>query len=194
MSLRFRICLTAWIAIVLLTAFSANGFAQTLEFAPVPAANPSPQQAAVPVELMPVADSDWVIDIRPAAKVVSMPSQQQHVVVDQEQPCEACGTAQTNDYAKVYSSIPFNRSEYNVNPSYRHDSAMEIMTGNARHQTILRHSTVPPAPVVQRPVVANGVRNPYSYGYLRPALRLNYYRYFPSLNPYVNMWNLSGAY
>ena len=29
------------------------------------------------------------------------------------------------------------------------------------------------------------------YGFVRPAVRLNYYRHFPSLNPYTNMfWHL----
>jgi len=167
---------------------SSNGFAQTLELAPLPAG----EQRQEPIEIMPVADSEWVIDIRPAARVASA-SLVPTASVAGEQPCEACGTAQVNDYATLYKSVPFNRAEYNVNPSYRHDSAMEILTGNARHQTIVRHNTERrTAAVVARPVPAVG--NSYTYGYLRPALRLNYYRHFPSLNPYVNMWNYSGAY
>lgn len=185
MSLRFRICLAAWIAVVLLTALSSNSFAQTLELAP----QPTDEQ---PIEVLPAADSEWIIDIRPAAKVTSaIAAPTVHVAGDES--CEACGTAQVNDYTTLYKNIPFNRAEYSVNPSYRHDSAMEILTGNARHQTIVRHNTErQTAAVVARPVP--GVGNPYRYGYLRPALRLNYYRYFPSLNPYVNMWNYSGAY
>ena len=96
-------------------------------------------------------------------------------------------------YTEVYNSIPFNRAEYNRNPTYRHDSTMEILTGNSRTQTIVRHG---------RPdtIVNSGGRrgpalvNPAQFGYLRPALRLNYYRFFPSLNPYLNIWNLSGAF
>ena len=180
---------------MLLTALSQNGLAQTLELTPIPAEQIMPPATNPPVVSQTVSDAEWFIDIRPAAKVVAAPaSGTEEIVVEGEQPCEKCGTAHANDYARVYSSIPFNRAEYNVNPSYRHDSAMEILTGNARHQTILKHSTVRPAPVVTRPVAASAVGNPYNYGYLRPALRLNYYRHFPSLNPYVNIWNLSGAF
>ncbi len=56
------------------------------------------------------------------------------------------------EYRRVYKSIPFSRAEYNANPNYRHDSAMEILTGHARHQTIVQHNFEHKQPI-QRPVV-----------------------------------------
>lgn len=87
------------------------------------------------------------------------------------------------DYARVYQSIPFNRAEYNANPTYRHDATMEFLTGNARHQTIVRHSTATPRPAApQQPVPA---ALPYRYNNRRWGL--NYYFYFP-------YWNFRGLY
>lgn len=179
MSTRFRFCLFAWIAVVVATALSGNVQAQINELNPLPAP-PAPLANTFVPEATPTPE--WTISIVPAAKATS-------AVAAPEQSTAA-------DYTRVYNSIPFNRAEYNINPTYRHDSAMEILTGNARHKTIVRHNSTPP--VAARPVANAGNRyavgNPYQYGYLRPALRLNYYRHFPSLNPYVNVWNYSGAY
>ncbi|MEZ6132124.1 MAG: hypothetical protein R3C59_25975 [Planctomycetaceae bacterium] len=151
----------------------------------------------------PTADEGWHIDIRPSAKVVIERHYPDPVNPGYDadpnvvEPCEGCGRVQADPqrYMKIYSTIPFNRSEYDVNPSYRHDATMEILTGNARHQTIVRHTSASSQPVTTRPVMPySPVYNPALYGYLRPGLRLNYYRYFPSLNPYVNIWNYSGAF
>lgn len=155
----------------------------------------------------PVGDQEWQIDIRPAAKIVT----ERHYPSSENLPgpdsgdCQDCGRSQADPqrYMRIYSSIPFNRAEYNVNPSYRHDSTMEILTGNARHNTIVRHDAASSRPVERRPNAPYSIYNPATpfpiwnpaaYGYLRPALRLNYYRYFPSLNPYMNIWNMSGAF
>lgn len=35
-------------------------------------------------------------------------------------------------YAELYRSIPFNRIEFEANPSYRHDAVMELLTGKVR--------------------------------------------------------------
>lgn len=43
------------------------------------------------------------------------------------------------EYARIYKSIPFNRTEYSANPSYRHDATMEILFGKMRETTIVRH-------------------------------------------------------
>lgn len=45
-------------------------------------------------------------------------------------------------YEEAYNSIPFSRAEYEANPSYRHDAAMELMLGAPRPTTIIRQ-TVP---------------------------------------------------
>jgi hypothetical protein len=41
-------------------------------------------------------------------------------------------------YADAYAMIPFSRSEYEANPSYRHDAAMELMFGAMRPQYQMR--------------------------------------------------------
>ncbi len=44
-------------------------------------------------------------------------------------------------YSDVYRSIPFNRSEYNANPSYIHDATMEFLFGQMRPTVIHRNTT-----------------------------------------------------
>ncbi len=41
-------------------------------------------------------------------------------------------------YEQAYNAIPFNRTEYDANPSYRHDSAMELLFNELRPTTIIR--------------------------------------------------------
>jgi len=43
-------------------------------------------------------------------------------------------------YAQAYAQIPFYRSEYEANPGYRHDAAMELMFGAMRPTSISRHT------------------------------------------------------
>jgi hypothetical protein len=45
-------------------------------------------------------------------------------------------------YEEAYNSISFSRAEYEANPGYRHDAAMELMLGAPRPTTIIRQ-TVP---------------------------------------------------
>lgn len=213
MSLRFRICLAAWIAVLVLTGSRSN--AQDLELLPMdeplteqsdvaaptapadidqsppeeglkddfaevePVAAPAPAPADDGIMLKPmpepVHDTNWVISVQPALKLS-----------DVEHP-------QGAEYRRLYKSIPYNNAEFRANPTYRHDATMELLTGNARHQTIVRHGA--PETVIQQPAsTGGGIYNPSRFGYLRPALRLNYYRHFPSLNPYLNAGNLSGAF
>ncbi len=128
---------------------------------------------------------NWVMEITPALKLSSaapgapMPAP----VADDDLFPEAAAETPVNprEYARVYQSIPFNRAEFNSNPTYRHDAAMEILTGNARHQTIVQHNTERPDPVLQNPPFA------LPYRYNNPAQGLNYYFYFP-------YWNFRGFY
>ena len=39
-------------------------------------------------------------------------------------------------YIEVYNSIPFRRSEYDANPSYRHEATIELLLGQIRPKTI----------------------------------------------------------
>src|SRR5689334_15091468 len=43
-------------------------------------------------------------------------------------------------YEQAYNSIPFSRAEYLANPSYRHDTAVEMVFGQLRETTIVRNS------------------------------------------------------
>jgi hypothetical protein len=43
-------------------------------------------------------------------------------------------------YADAYAQIPFYRSEYEANPSYRHDAAMELVLGAMRPMMISRQT------------------------------------------------------
>ena len=45
------------------------------------------------------------------------------------------------DYVKFYNSIPFRRSEYVANPSYRHEATMEMLTGQLHPKVV-----APPQP------------------------------------------------
>lgn len=44
-------------------------------------------------------------------------------------------------YAQAYAQIPFSRSEYEANPGYRHDAALELMFGVLRPMTVVRSTT-----------------------------------------------------
>ena len=43
-------------------------------------------------------------------------------------------------YAEAYAQIPFTRSEYEANPGYRHDAALELMFGVLRPVTVVRQT------------------------------------------------------
>lgn len=212
MSKRFKICLSLWFAVLAVSLCCGQTFAQEssaaitsgdesveLLAAPVPAI---PQSSEIgpppPASIALIPDEEWSIQITPALKLKSdsVVVEVRHVEhqadgqhQDAGQPILS-GEQFASEYQRIYDSIPFNRAEFNRNPTYRHDSAMEILTGNARHQTIVKHQ---PQQIV-RPAAERRRLNPAQFGYLRPALRLNYYRYFPSLNPYLNGLNLSGAF
>ena len=187
MSRRFRFCLAVWIAVVAVSVASRHVSAQETGLTPVPEEAPAPPQPQ-PLDAKPVeaVDADeWVISIHPGR-----PARTPAAAHD------AANGKRAATYSEIYNSIPFDRARYNANPTYRHDAAMEILTGNARNLTVVRHDTLRTAPAAARPVIRTrpaGI-NPYHYGYLRPSLRLQYYRHFPSLNPYVNIWNYSGAF
>lgn len=87
----------------------------------------------------PAADENWTMEIQPAVKlptVVSIPVEARAAVAG-----ETAGIViDPAAYSRIYNSIPFNRTEFDANPNYRHDSTMEILTGHARHQTIVRHN------------------------------------------------------
>ncbi|HIE98711.1 MAG TPA: hypothetical protein EYG03_20740 [Planctomycetes bacterium] len=178
MSLRFRICLIAWITVVAVTACGQYASADSFLVTP-----------------------DWTIEITPLQKVAPSVATPEVDAVPVAAASADGGTLQVNvaDYVRIYKSIPFNRAEYNANPTYRHDSAMEILTGNARHQTIVRHGTPKQIPTQTQVTPYAGSGWPGISGYfpgtfIRPGVRLNYYRHFPSLNPYWSVGNPNGVF
>ena len=50
-------------------------------------------------------------------------------------------------YAEIYNSIPFSRTEYKANRSYRHEATMELLTGRPRPPKITVSSPVRAAPI-----------------------------------------------
>ena len=115
----------------------------------------------------------WEITIAPDDKAPVVPVEQ--------------GTIDPTNYQRIYDSIPFNRTEYNANPSYRHDTAMEIMFGKMRKTVILRHMQ-PTQPTQTTHLPRRTVRSP----------RVAPYRYNGGLRRYgvgyYMMWNARGLY
>jgi hypothetical protein len=87
------------------------------------------------------SDAEFAIEIIPAAKA----------------PTEVPSAA-TAEYARTYRSIPFSRAEYRVNPNYRHDTTMELLTGRSHHQTIINHNHEHKQPEVRIPEPARPSR------------------------------------
>lgn len=80
-------------------------------------------------------------------------------------------------YSRVYGSIPYIPSEHQVNPAYRHDATMEILTGRPRPAAALaRPSADPGAPAgglayplgVLPPGALSPIVSPYIYPYPYP--------------------------
>ncbi|MCA9070171.1 MAG: hypothetical protein KDA84_14660, partial [Planctomycetaceae bacterium] len=69
------------------------------------------------------------------------------------------GTVNPADYWRVYRSIPFLRSEYVANPSYRHEATMEILLGQ------LRPVVAPQIPAQPRP---HHTMFPFENDFVRP--------------------------
>lgn len=84
-------------------------------------------------------------------------------------------------YAEAMAQIPFNREEYEANPSYRHDAAMELMFGAMRPTAIVKQNI----PYFSR--YPDFFRNrfqifPYQGG------SSNNFNYLWSTNAYTNSW------
>lgn len=73
-----------------------------------------------------------------------------------------------NDYWRVYRSIPFLRSEYIANPSYRHDATMEILLGQLR-PTVGKQQAPQPRPHHTLFPFENNFYRPNSYYALGPG-------------------------
>ena len=115
---------------------------------PAAAKAPAPQ----PVVAAPTAESEWVIVIRPfyteavfasvgepTPVATATPAGPVLAAPGMSSPC--CGPARMS-YADALAEIGFSRAEYEANPAYRHEAAMELMTGQLRPTTVVKQ-TVP---------------------------------------------------
>lgn len=84
-----------------------------------------------------------------------------------------CGTKMS--YEDAYNSITFRRSQYNAQPSYRHDAAMELMFGVMRPTTIVRNSSPTVGPEAPYPYHNDFRRRSSGLSYMYPY---NYYPYY----------------
>jgi len=175
MSKRLRICLALWVVTVACSAICGtiqadvfdSGDGGLIEVSP---ATKTPARTEVLMgtpSTIPADDTTNETAPAPESSVVAVP-------VATEAPGDA--------YRRIYQSIPFNRAEYNANPSYRHDSTMELLTGNARHQTIVRHNNTP---VVQSRPRPRTFLLPSRYNQRRRGLN-HYYT--------VPYWNYGGTF
>ena len=114
------------------------------------------------------------------AKTTPVPKakpKQAEASVTTEQPCLTPGCS---NYDVTYRSIPFRRSEYLANPSYRHEATMEIMFGQLRPTVIQklnlpRYSNSFPEPVPY----GRSYRRAYNFRYQGRKLAPYYNRYSP---------------
>lgn len=97
-------------------------------FQPIP---PAPHPADE--SLLPAAPVDAVLINPEAAALPETPPA--------TLPCPTTSTdgiSRAEAYRAIYDSIPFSRAEYEANPSYRHDAAMELLFGQMRPTVIHR--------------------------------------------------------
>jgi hypothetical protein len=88
---------------------------------------------------------------------------------------------QLGRYRQIYEAIPFSRTEYLANPSYRHDATMELLTGQPRPVTVFRHYTSQVhetevyTPYATYPPGSLFRMDAWNYPYYRPPI----FRYLP---------------
>ena len=108
-----------------------------------------------------IRDPKWIITIRPAAKLNASEEAPapESVAAKKSEPSEAgpeligpptaSGVepprqpipAARMSYAQAYALIPFSRTEYEANPAYRHQAALELMFGVLRPTTLVQQYT-----------------------------------------------------
>ena len=98
------------------------------------------------------------VEVREPAASIEVVSIQQHHAMNGIVYVSPAAKADSAEYRRVYNSVPFSRAEYKANPNYRHDSTMEILTGNARHQTVINHNFEHKEPVKRIPQPARPSR------------------------------------
>lgn len=90
------------------------------------------------------------------------------------------------NYWAIYRSIPFIRTEYLANPSYRHEATMELLTGHPRPVKVVAESgfngsfagAADWGPSIVPPYVYDrhlGYLSTFFYRYRPPAVPMNFY-------------------
>lgn len=134
------------------TVRTDNGEPWTIRISPAiraaaPAAESAVPPAPEPVEVALVPALPPVNPVAASAVVQPAPAgDESGIVITPGRPRRV--TESGDSYDDVYQSIPYSFSEYLANPSYRHDSTMEILFGQLRPTTIHRYAapqTVPQA-------------------------------------------------
>ncbi|MCA9076119.1 MAG: hypothetical protein KDA93_13910 [Planctomycetaceae bacterium] len=106
---------------------------------------------AEPTESLPAADLESLpMPPAPVPQSVPVPESTPATIQPQYSETDDMGIAivpnyrqptRASEYRHLYDSIPFSRAEYLANPSYRHDSTMELMTGVPRQSALSRGYT-----------------------------------------------------
>lgn len=110
-------------------------------------------------------DTTEAADDYPVVKRVVSQSFEQHGITITPAPSREI-TINGLTYNDVYDSIPYHRADALANPGYRHDATMEILFGEMRPTTIVRHMPQPTAsPGYLRPVYGFAPYGPYLRGY-----------------------------
>jgi hypothetical protein len=142
---------------------------------------------AAAVAAPPASDANWKIEIRPLEDSTAAVSGTVQAVAPQpgpELPASAASGALTPrmTYAQALAAVPFNREEYEANPSYRHDAAMEMMFGQLRPTMVVRQTI----PYFSRyPDFFRNRFQIFPYSYQHPSLNMNM-NYLWSTNAYTN--------
>ncbi|HTI50180.1 MAG TPA: hypothetical protein VL475_04485 [Planctomycetaceae bacterium] len=96
-----------------------------------------------------VAEEEWEIVIRPQQPIDSIAAVSGAPAAQASQPSPDASVSAASGvlvprmtYKQAFASIPFSREEYEANPGYRHDAAMELMFGTLRPTTVVRQ-TIP---------------------------------------------------
>lgn len=133
------------------------------EKAPAKAATKEPAKEAEPKAAKKYADNPFGIEIVPRFSYPAMPPSAACIPAE-----DGCVHVNPMDYALVYASIPFLRSEYVANPSYRHEATMEILFGQLRPTVVEKHPGIPRPHHTLFPF-ENDIIRPYSYYSLGPG-------------------------
>ena len=114
--------------------------------------------------------------VEPSYEVDPAPSQEAGEPLPRVRPAASVDPAA---YWAVYRSIPFIRTEYAANPSYRHEAAMAFLFGEYRPATVHRHVHYGAAPAGPPAVVP-----PWVYDRYLGQIPTFIFRYFPPAIPF----------